>query len=169
MENRKQKEDLNHGIYSKGSTGNSKSHGCVQAILMSCLEAMKKWGAIEEVTIRCSYFERLWMLVVFWILDIRGPSSLGANTMQVGNLFGRGLIGLFVLMLGFKCLQEQGSFISVVPLRTMYQFGLLPMVLTHHLPQSHFGLKKCGSQIKGVEERWRQYGEIHFHVIQSFK
>ena len=58
------------------------------------LRSDEKWGEIEEVTIRCSYFERLWMLVVFWILDIRGPSSLGANTMQVGNLCGRGLIGL---------------------------------------------------------------------------
>ena len=104
MESRKHKEDLNHGIYFGGSTGNSKSRGCVQVILMSCLEVMKKWEAIEEVTIKCSYFERLWMLVVFWILDIRGPSSLGANTMQVDNLFGRGLIGLFVLMISFKCL-----------------------------------------------------------------
>ena len=109
------------------------------------------------------------MHVVSWILDFWVPSSLGANIMQVGNLFRRGLIGLFVLMIGFKCLQEQGSFISIVPLRIMYQFGLLPMVLTHPLFQSHFDSKKCGSQIKGVGEWWRQSGEIHFLVILRFK
>ena len=141
----------------------------MQAILMGCLEAKKNWGAIKEVTIRCNFFKGQWLHVVSWILDIRVPSSLGENTMQVISLYGRGLIGLFVLMIGFKGLQEHGSFISTVPLRIMYQFGLYPMVLTHPLFQSHFSLKKCGFRIKGVGERWRQFWELHFLVILRSK
>ena len=136
---------------------------------MGCLEAKKNWGAIKEVTIRCNFFKGQWLHVVSWILDIRVPSSLGANTLQVVSPYGRGLLGLFVLMIGFNGLQEHGSFISTAPLRIMCLFGLYLMVLNHPLFQSHFGLKKCGFQIKGVGERWRQFGELHFLVIPRFK
>ena len=104
MENQKHREDLSHGIYSEGEIENFRSPSYAQAILISYSEAKKNWGVIEEVTIRCSFFEMQWMHVVFWILDIRVPNSPRANTLQAVSPYGKGLIGLFVLMIGFNSL-----------------------------------------------------------------
>ena len=49
----------------------------------------EKMGVIEEVTTRCNYSVMQSMLVILWILGTWVQDSLGVNTIQLANQFGR--------------------------------------------------------------------------------
>ena len=89
MVNQTPRSELSHGICLEIYNGNSKVHGCVRGILTSWLEVKKKGGVTEEIITRCNYSVMQLMLVVLWILGTWVQDSLGVNTTQLANQFGR--------------------------------------------------------------------------------
>ena len=71
---------------------------------------MKNWVVTDVVMLRCNSLGMQLMLVGLWTLDSQAQSSHGANTSQMGNRYGRGLIEPFVLTNGYNDLQIQRSY-----------------------------------------------------------